>query len=159
MGYGYSVPGIARVSEADPSHPNPMGRPPKTLDNFPPTTTADGKNVCFRVPVGLREQAEALALTLGVSISELMRALLLKELGQPALVGVDQGYEQGRRLALHMLQKILGSAVQMLPDTYEEAVHRFGLASPPPEPSPSTEDYDPSLDPNFDPTLLPPGTY
>jgi antitoxin component of RelBE/YafQ-DinJ toxin-antitoxin module len=107
---------------------------PKTLDNYPPGTTADGKNVCVRLPVELRQQVTALAQNLGVTLSELMRALILKELNEPSLIGVDQGYEAGRRLAIQMVRKIMSAAAtniaDMLPETYEEAVARFALAGP-----------------------------
>lgn len=107
---------------------------PKTLDNYPRGTTADGKNVCVRLPVELRQQVAAMAEALGVTLSELIRGLILKELGQPALVGVDEGYQAGRRLAIQMVRKIIASATasanDMLPETYEEAVARFALAGP-----------------------------
>lgn len=124
---------------------------PKTLDNYPPGTTADGKNVCFRLPIELRQQVTAMAENLGVTLSELMRGLVLKELGQPALVGVDEGYQAGRKLAIQMVRKIIASATasahDMLPDTYEEAVARFALAGPGVDPNLVPRGFD-NVDPN-----------
>lgn len=125
---------------------------PKTLDNYPPGTTADGKNVCFRLPIELRQQAAGMAEALGVTLSELMRGLLLKELGHPALVGVDEGYQAGRRLAIQMVHKIMASAVasasDMLPETYEEAVARFALAGPGVDPNLVPREFNDPNDPN-----------
>ncbi len=90
-----------------------------------------GKNICFRLPDELRHAALAHCEALGVGLSELMRELLLRELGSPTIAArFDEGYMQGRRLAVRAMHQIVASAAEMLPETYEEAVARFGLAGP-----------------------------
>jgi hypothetical protein len=88
------------------------------------------RNVCFRLPYELRMQALALCETHGIGLSELLRGLLLRALGEPGLAGLDEGYMQARRLAIRMTHQLVETASRDLPDTYEEAVARFGLAGP-----------------------------
>lgn len=100
----------------------------------------DGKNVCFRLPDEMRAFVAGMAETMEITISEYVRGLVLREMQQPSLLGPDEGYRAGRKLALRAMHEMLKSAGEMLPETYEEAVARFRLAGPGVE--------DPNVDPN-----------
>lgn len=91
---------------------------------------SDEKNICFRPTAEMRQYVAGMAEHFGVTMSEYVRSLLQREMNQPALMGPDEGYKAGRKLALRAMHQMIMSAGEMLPETYEEAVARFGLAGP-----------------------------
>ena len=94
-------------------------------ENLPP--------VCSRLPTNLTEIIDMTAAQSGVSRAELIRGVLESYFfgNTEALVGVDEGYRQARRLAAQIAQHAIRQALEALPDTFEEAMSqlRFAQAS------------------------------
>lgn len=91
-----------------------------------------GQIITCRVPEEWLPQIDALASTLGVTRSEWLRGLIAAALdggpqGAIALGGVDEGYKQARAFASQLATSMLALAADMMPETYEEAVARYGV--------------------------------
>ena len=89
------------------------------------------KLICFRVPPDLRRAIEEAIAPMGIGISEFMRDLAIRAVhAAPGLVGPDAGYLQGRAFAIQLAHATIEHARGLLPETFEEAIARFGLAGP-----------------------------
>lgn len=88
------------------------------------------KLINCRIPLDWHDQIRAIADHNGITASEFLRAAISAALqsmpGDLRLTNVD-GYKQARSLASKMAHEMLDIAKVQLPDTYEEAVARYGL--------------------------------
>lgn len=79
---------------------------------------------CVRIPPDQRALLEHHAQAGGLSLSDLIRTILMAYFQGQA--GSTDGYLHARALGTHIARRALSEALNNLPDTYEEAVERFG---------------------------------
>lgn len=82
-----------------------------------------------KLPPELRAELEEVCLQQGITISEYVRAAILMAM-HGGFNGIDEGYKQGRALAIRMAHGMLTFAEQQMPASFEEYVARFGLEGP-----------------------------
>mgnify|MGYP001590339915 CR=1 FL=1 len=94
------------------------------------------KLINFRIPIEWHDEIRAITDHNGITMSEFCRAAIDAALrgvpGDLVLSEID-GYKQARLLASKMAHELLDIARSGLPDTYEEAVARYGFTPHGPE--------------------------
>src|SRR5262245_27501 len=88
---------------------------------------SDDRVLTLKVPAEWFDQIEHLCQINGLNRSEYVRGLIAANLqgmpdGMISLGGFNEGYQQGRRLAIHLAHEMLRNARELMPDTYEEAL-------------------------------------
>ena len=79
----------------------------------------------FRLPTPLVVQIEALAQAQGISKSEWVRAACIAVL--VGTVDPSHAYAAARAMLPAMLKAVLGEAMALVPESYEDAVLRYGV--------------------------------
>lgn len=94
------------------------------------------KLINCRIPIEWHEEINAITTHNGITVSEFLRSCIRAGLdgvpGQLAFT-VEDGYKQARALATKMAHEMLDIAKVQLPDSYEEAVARYGMTPHGPE--------------------------
>ena len=82
--------------------------------------------LCVKLPIDLATALRARAAAESLSVSEVLRSIIEQWLmgTQPS---TDQGYIQARRYATMLAQQALQTALQNIPQTYDQAVSLFGI--------------------------------
>lgn len=89
--------------------------------------------VGFRMPPDMRAQIETICQATGLTLSEWVRGACYAAIsnGANGFGGVEEGYLQGRALAIQLAHAAVDQARALLPGSYEEAIARFGgIAGP-----------------------------
>jgi hypothetical protein len=88
----------------------------------------DGKGmVAFRLAPDVRAAVDEYCIQHGVTLSELYRSLTDGFLSGTIAPGGPEGYKQARATAVQLAQVLLAQAAETMPDSFDEAVARYGL--------------------------------
>ncbi len=85
---------------------------------------AEDNMLCLRIPLEVRAQLELTSTQLTMSISAVVRQLLMREFGADG--SIDPMYAQSRQTAAWLARAAIEQALGQLPETYEEALARYG---------------------------------
>jgi hypothetical protein len=91
--------------------------------NRPALTDTGSRPIAVRLPNDLVALVESACAQNGLTISELIRALVTQwASGEVSLSGPSEGYTQARSMASQLAMRALQQALRELPETHEEAV-------------------------------------
>jgi hypothetical protein len=98
-------------------NPRPYRKNAPEMADGPLSTTVA---ICFRLPIELRRQVDANLSAAGATLSEWYRALTIQALG--GQLGFEDGYREGRNIALDLTRRLLIGQLNTVPASYEEAI-------------------------------------